>query len=120
MKQVHLLGTGKSYDISKQVLKENQIVIFYGMGASEARFVVYRVEHWHESYIYHLINLETGEYRQTDLPRPLKDKFGIGFYYNDETPEFMDAFEVLLLQVEAEKQAKKNQEAEQTKGPKKA
>ncbi|MCL2650760.1 MAG: fusion protein [Candidatus Azobacteroides sp.] len=112
MKQ-HLLFANKSYDTSIQVLKENQIVVHHGMGASVTQFVVYKIECRNDSYIYHLINIETGDFSQTDFLRPLKDKSGIGFYYNDETPEFMDAYEVLLLQSEAEYKAKAKQEAKQ-------
>ena len=113
MTQVHLLGANKSYDTSIQVLKENQIVVHHGMGASITQFVVYKIEHQSDSYIYHLINIETRTFSQIDLPRPLTEKFGIGFYYNDETPEFMDAYEVLLLHGEAEYKAKEKQEAKQ-------
>ncbi|GHT11628.1 hypothetical protein FACS189426_13780 [Bacteroidia bacterium] len=102
MSKVTVLFSGKTYDTSKQVLSENQIVTGYGYGMSKERYVVYRVENRGDSFIYHLINIETREFTQTDLPRPLSEKFGIGMYYNDETPEFMDAFEVLLLQGEAE------------------
>ena len=109
----YLLFANKSYDASIQVLKENQIVVHHGMGASVTQFVVYKIECRNDSYIYHLINIETRDFSQTDLPRPLKDKFGIGFYYDDETPEFMDAYEVLLLQSEAEYKAKAKQEAKQ-------
>ena len=109
----HLLFANKSYDTSIQVLKENQIIVHHGMGASVTQFFVCKIEHSNDSYVYHLINIETKDFSQTDLPRPLKDKFGIGFYYDDENPQFMDAFEVLLLQGEAEYKAKAKQEAKQ-------
>lgn len=115
MSKVTVLFSGKTYDTSKQVLSENQIVTGYGYGMSKERYVVYRVENRGDSFIYHLINIETREFTQTDLPRPLSEKFGIGMYYNDETPEFMDAFEVLLLHGEAEYKAKAEQEARQRK-----
>jgi hypothetical protein len=114
MTQVHLLGANRSYDTSKQVLNENQIVVHHGMGASVTHFVVYRVEHRYDDFIYHLINIETKAFSQTDLPRPLSEKFGIGMYYNDQTPEFMDTFEVLALRSEAEYKAKAEQEERQT------
>jgi hypothetical protein len=115
MGQVHLLFANKSYDTSKQVLTENQIVIGYGYAMSAKRYVVYKVVNRGEGFIYHLIDIETKAFMQTDLPRPLREKYGIGMYYNDETPEFMDAFEVLMLRSEAEYKAKAQQEEEQQK-----
>ncbi len=113
MAQVHLLGANASYDTNKQAVRENQMVVYCGMGGSVTRFVVYKMEHRNDSYIYHLINAETRAFRQVDLIRPLSQKFGIGFYYNDTTPEFMDAFEVLMLHSEAEYKARAEQEAQQ-------
>ena len=50
-------------------------------------------------------NTETKEISQTDILRPLSQTFGIGRYYDDVNPEFMDAFEVALLVRQAEEQA---------------
>jgi hypothetical protein len=47
------------------------------------------------------------------LIRPLSQKFGIGYYFNDENPEFMDAFEVAILRGEAEQIAHTEQDAKQ-------
>jgi len=113
MSEVILLGANQSCDTSKQVLKANQIVVFHGAAASQSRLVVYRVDYQHNKYIYHLINLEIKEFQQTDLVRPLHEKFGIGMYYNALNPEFMDEFEVLLLQSEAEYKAKAQKEQQQ-------
>jgi hypothetical protein len=103
MSKVTVLFSGKTYDTAKQVLTENQIVTGYGCGMSEERYVVHKVELRGDSYVYYLINTETKAITQVDLLRPLREKFGIGFYYNDETPEFMDGFEVAILRSEAEK-----------------
>ena len=63
---------------------------------------------------YKLINLRTKEFFTADIIRPLKEKFGIGYYYDSENPEFMDSFEVAILLQEAEQQKKaENAEAEQ-------
>jgi hypothetical protein len=113
MGQVHLLFANKSYDTSKQVLTENQMVIGYGYAMSEERYVVYRVEENAYGFSYHLININTKEFAQTDLPRPLREVFGIGYYYNDETLEFMDSFEVAILHSEAEKIAQEEQTEKQ-------
>ena len=113
MGRINLLFAGKSYDTSKQAVAENQIIIGYGYLMSEERYVVYKVDNRGDSFIYRLINTKTKEFTQTDLLRPLSEKFGIGMYYNDQTPEFMDAFEVLMLYSEAEYQAREKQEARQ-------
>ena len=113
MSVTFLLGAKQAYDTSKQVVKENQIIIYLGMGAMQSRLVVYRVEYLKDSFIYHLIDTETRAFKTTDLLRPLHEKFGIGMYYNALEPEFMDPFEVLMLQGEAECKAKAEQEARQ-------
>ena len=88
-----------------QVVKENQIIIGIGAGASRKRYVVYKVEHTARGYVYHMVDTETKEISQTDILRPLSQTFGIGRYYDDVNPEFMDAFEAALLVRQAEEQA---------------
>ena len=100
-----VLGAGKPYDTSKQAVHENQIIVYYGQGLFVIRFAVYKVERRDDGWIYHLINVETGEIRQTDMVRTLNDRFGIGYYYDDENQEFMDDFEVMILQNGAEQTA---------------
>jgi hypothetical protein len=43
----------------------------------------------------------------------LSEKFGIGYYYDDENPQFMDAFEVAILRSEAEQADRQEQEERQ-------
>ncbi|WP_232521982.1 hypothetical protein [Porphyromonas gingivalis] len=44
----------------------------------------------------------------------MKEKFGIGFYYDSENPQFMDSFEVaMLLQEARQKKQAENEEAQQ-------
>lgn len=83
----------------------NQVIIGIGAGASRKRYVVYKVEHTARGYVYHMVDTETKEISQTDILRPLSQTFGIGRYYDDVNPEFMDAFEVALLVRQAEEQA---------------
>jgi hypothetical protein len=59
---------------------------------------------------YKLVNLRTKDYQTADIIRPLKEKFGIGYYYDSENPEFMDSFEVAMLLQQAQKQKKAEQE----------
>jgi hypothetical protein len=111
MSKVTLLFSGKEYDTAKQVLSENQIVIGYGYGMNETRYVVSKVENKGDNFTYHLINIEMKAVMQTDLVRPLREKFGIGLYYNDETLELMDAFEVAAIRTEAERIADEKRKA---------
>jgi len=110
MSKIISLGTGKVFDTEIQVLKENQIIVLHGQGERQTKYVVHKIEcDKYDGYIYHLINTQTREFTQTNNPCPLSEKFGIGFYYNDETPEFMDAFEVIILRNEAERIAQEKQ-----------
>ena len=109
-KYYSLLG-GTTTDTQIQVAKENQIVIHEGPGAFTIRYVIYKVEHNADGYMYHMINTDTKEIHRTDILRPYSRKFGIGMYYTDTPPEFMDAFEVAALVAEAEQKAKEDTEA---------
>lgn len=100
-KYYSLLG-GTTTDTQIQVAKENQIVIHEGPGAFTIRYVIYKVEHDADGYMYHMINTDTKEIHRTDILRPYSQKFGIGMYYTDTPAEFMDAFEVAALVAEAE------------------
>jgi hypothetical protein len=108
-----VLDAGKPYDTSKQAVRENQIIVYYGQGLFVIRFAVYKVERRDDGWIYHLINVGTREIRQTDMVRTLNDRFGIGYYYDDENQEFMDAFEVAVLRNEAGRKAAAKREAQQ-------
>ena len=103
-KYISLFGATTT-DTQVQVVKENQVIIGIGAGASRKRYVVYKVEHTARGYVYHMVDTETKEISQTDILRPLSQTFGIGRYYDDVNPEFMDAFEVALLVGQAEEQA---------------
>jgi len=108
MAQVHLLFANKSYDTAKQVVEKNQIIQMNGY--EDDRYVVYSITEGQSGLIYNLINLRTHKFGQCDLIRPLSEKFGIGYYYDDENPRFMDAFEVAVLQSEAEQKRQAGQE----------
>ena len=102
MGKVTLLFAGKSYDTDVQNVRENQIVIFAGPYNMRQRMVVAGIAHTQSGYNYRLIDPETAEEHSADLIRPLRDKFGIGHYYDDEHPEFMDAAEVAALRTRAD------------------
>ena len=84
-KYISLFGATTT-DTQVQVVKENQVIIGIGAGASRKRYVVYKVEHTARGYVYHMVNTETKEISQTDILRPLSQTFGIGRYYDDVNP----------------------------------
>lgn len=55
---------------------------------------------------YKVINLRTKDFTTAEIVRPLREKFGIGYYYDDENPTFMDSFEIAILCQEADAKAK--------------
>ena len=114
MSKVFLLGANKEIDRAKQVVEVNQIIQMEGY--SYDRYVVYEIRKNDWGIAYKLINLRTKEFYTADIIRPLKEKFGIGYYYDSENPEFMDSFEVAILLQQAHGQKKaEDEEAEQEK-----
>lgn len=114
MSKVFLLGANKEIDRAKQVVEVNQVIRMEGY--SYDRYVVYEIRKNDWGIAYKLINLRTKDFQTADIIRPLKEKFGIGYYYDSENPEFIDSFEVAMLLQQAQKQKKAEEdEAEQEK-----
>jgi hypothetical protein len=111
----HLLFANETYDTAKQAVAKNQIIQMNGYEYDQ--YVVYDITEGNGKLIYKLINLRTRKFGQCDLIRPLSEKFGIGYYYDDENRQFMDAFEVLAFYSEAEYKRGKNRK--QSKGNRK-
>ena len=112
MTKVHLLGANKSYDRSVQTVSVNQVVVLEGY--SYDSYVVYEVSRSKWGITYHLINLRTYEFHTSDLIRPLSEKFGIGIYYDDANPKFLDPLETAVLLTKAtEKKTEDNRKAEE-------
>jgi hypothetical protein len=109
MTKVHLLGAATNYDTGKQVVEKGQVVQMEGYGYD--RYVVSDVINREGDLFYELINLRTKKFDQCDLIRPLSQKFGIGYYFDDKNPQFMDSSEVAILRNEAEQNKKVQQEA---------
>ena len=99
MTKVHLLGANKSYDRSVQTVSVNQVVVLEGY--SYDSYVVYEVTRDKWGITYHLVNLRTHEFHTSDLIRPLSEKFGIGIYYDDANPRFLDPLETAALLTKA-------------------
>ncbi len=112
MTKVHLLGANRSYDRSVQTVSVNQVVMLEGY--SYDSYVVYEVSRNEWGITYHLINLKTHEFHTSDLIRPLSAKFGIGIYYDDANPKFLDPLETAALLTKAkEKKAETERKAEE-------
>jgi len=109
MSKVFLLGANKEIDRAKQVVEVNQVIQMEGY--SYDRYVVYDITKNQWGITYKLINLRTKDFYTADIIRPLKEKFGIGYYYDSENPQFIDSFEVAIFLQEAQ-QKKKSEEAE--------
>ena len=109
MEQVkaYFLAANTSYDTNKQVVEKNQIIQMNGY--ENDRYVVYNIVNTQWGLSYELINLRTKQFEQCNSIRPLSQKFGIGYYYDDKTPEFVDSFEVAVLRSEAKQIAQKEQ-----------
>jgi hypothetical protein len=96
---------------STQVVEKNQIIQMNGY--EDDRYVVYDIVSSQCGLSYKLINLRTKKFGQCDLILPLSRKFGIGYYFDDVNPQFMDTFKVAILHSEAEQNAQAEQEAKQ-------
>lgn len=115
MNKVHLLGAYRNYDRNVQTVSVNQVVVMEGY--SHDSYVVYEVTRDKWGIIYHLINLRTYEFDTSGLIRPLSEKFGIGIYYDDANPSFLDPLETAALltkakekKAETERKVKEEQE----------
>jgi hypothetical protein len=95
MEKQFLLGANKEIDKHKQVVEIDQVIQFEG--GNYDKFVVYNIIPNDWGIAYKLINIRTLEFHTTDIIQPLSEKFGIGFYFDDVTPSFMDCFEVQIL-----------------------
>ncbi len=111
MSNIFLLGENKQIDRAKQEVAVNQIIQMEGYCYD--KYVVYEVCGNDENITYKLINLRTKEFNTADIVRPLKDKFGIGYYYDSEVPQFLDSMEVAMLLQEAQQQKKAEDEEAQ-------
>jgi hypothetical protein len=111
MEKKYLLFAGKETDTDKQTVEVNQVIQLEGY--SYDRYVVYEIAKNQWGITYKLINLRTKEFGTSDLIRPLSEKFGIGHYYDDKNPQFLDAFEVAILREEAQAKANSDAQAEQ-------
>lgn len=59
-KYISLFGATTT-DTRVQVVKENQVIIGIGAGASRKRYVVYKVEHTARGYVYHMVQRKSAK-----------------------------------------------------------
>lgn len=93
------MGAYRNYDRNVQTVSVNQVVVMEGYNYDS--YVVYEVTRDKWGIIYHLINLRTYEFDTSGLIRPLSEKFGIGIYYDDANPKFLDPLETAALLTKA-------------------
>ena len=114
MAKVHLLGANRSYERSVQTVSVNQVVVLEGY--SYDSYIVYEVTRDKWGITYHLVNLRTYEFHTSNLIRPLSEKFGIGIYYDDANPKFLDPLETAALLTKAkEKKAEEEKKAKEAR-----
>ena len=100
----HLLFANEACNTAKQAAGKNQIIQMKGYNSD--KYVVYDIRQTKWGLSYGVINLRTHEFGLCDLIRPLSMSriYGAGYYYDDTNPQFMDTFEVAILQNEAEQE----------------
>lgn len=114
-----LLFAGQGIDPTKQTVSVNQVIQMYGY--SDPTYVVYKVEHETWGVDYKLIDVDNYTFNRTRSIRPLSQKFGIGFYYDEKNPQFKTAEEVAELLVKAQIKLKsENEETERKSNERKA
>jgi hypothetical protein len=111
MSKLFLLGANEAYDTNIQVAVKGQVIQMNGYEYD--RYAVYDVIHGHRGFMYKLINLRTHKFGQCDMVRPLSQKFGIGYYFDEENPQFMNDCEIAALRSEAERIEQEAQEKSQ-------
>lgn len=116
MSKVFLLGANVEIDTEIKTVGIGQIIRMEGYEYDN--YVVADITHDSYGYSYRLINLRTYEYVTAETIRPLSQKFGIGFYYDDTAPQFFGTDELRAVIHKAEKIAdaeirRKEQEREE-------
>lgn len=109
MTKLYSLFAGTTTDTEVKAVEVNQVVQMEGYACD--RYVVHKITHSDYGYQYHLINLRTLDMHQSNIIKPLSQKFGIGMYYDEKNIRFMTNEEVAELYTKA--QDKKQQEKEE-------
>ena len=86
MTKVFLLGAQQEIETEKQVVEIGQIIQMEGYSCH--RLVVYDIVHKEHGIYYKLIDLADYLFYRTEIICPLSQKFGIGYYYDENSPTF--------------------------------
>lgn len=100
MTKLYSLFGGTTTDTEVKAVKVNQVLQMEGYACD--RYVVYKITHNEYGYHYHLINLRTLDMQQSEIIKPLSQKFGIGMYYDENNIELMTDEEVAELYAKAQ------------------
>jgi len=101
MTKLYSLFGGTTTDTEVKAVEVNQVIQMEGY--SYDRYVVYKITHDERyGYHYHLINLRTLDMQQSEIIKPLSQKFGIGMYYDENNIEFKTNEEVAELYAKAQ------------------
>lgn len=100
MTKLYSLFGGTTTDTEVQAVQVNQVIQMEGY--SYDRYVVHKITHNEYGYHYHLINLRTLDMQQSEIIKPLSQKFGIGMYYDENNIEFITEEEVAELRAKAQ------------------
>jgi len=112
MTKVFLLGAQQEIDTQKQVVEIGQVIRMEGY--SYHRYVVYDIVRSKHGICYKLIDLSDYLFYRTEIIRPLSQKFGIGYYYDEDNPTFKSEDELkTIIQKAEEKKSEDERQAEQ-------
>lgn len=100
MTKLYSLFGGTTTDTEVKAVEVNQVLQMEGYACD--RYVVHKITHNEYGYHYHLINLRTLDMQQSEIIKPLSQKFGIGMYYDENNIEFMTEEEVAKLYAQAQ------------------
>lgn len=100
MTKLYSLFGGTTTDTEVKAVEVNQIVQMEGYACD--RYVVHKITHNEYGYHYHLINLRTLDMQQSEIIKPLSQKFGIGMYYDENNIKFLSEEEVTELHAKAQ------------------
>ncbi|NDV57937.1 fusion protein [Bacteroides sp. 519] len=112
MTKLFLLGAQREIDTQKQVVEIGQII--HMEGYSYHRYVVCDIVRNEYGIHYKLIDLSDYLFYRTEIIRPLSQKYGIGYYYDETNPTFKNEEELKAIVRKAqEKKAEDERKAEQ-------
>jgi hypothetical protein len=112
MAKVFLFGAQQEIDTDKQVVETGRVIRMEGYACHS--YVVYDIARNNRSICYKLIDLTDYLFYRTDIIRPLSQKFGIGYYYDENNPVFKREDELKeIIQKAQDRKAQDEKDAEE-------